>query len=624
MPRVRTLGFLLAASLTAQAADVFVPPVLKGVKGDGPARQLRPVAFPAPDEPWTLVRSKHFALISCLDEKRTRAIAEDLETLAASLSQLNPQFKADSTTTTRVILFSRHREAQPYFNLLLQRDDAHVSGVYVTQKSGGSMILDFGYGSASDRTPFHELVHNLISNTGIDPPLWLEEGLAEYFSNANIGKGQIRAGGPVRPHVDAITRKNLIPLEQLFSVVRESDTYNLPAGQRAFYAESWAVVDWLLRQAGKHPEKFYAFLRDVSDGSPVETALAKHYDRNLLDIQHALEAYQGFGRPNFAINIPVPNVDTTTTTTSLDRADILFELGSFIGGIETQSGEAERHFRAALEANPRHARSIAAIGGLRAGNGQYEEAAKYFDQAVAADPNDASVHLAYAEALLQTQIGALAEANETHEEDIPRFRKARELSQRAIALGTADVARTYGDLGTSYMVENSAELAPGIAALEKARALEPGRLDYTIHLFAMYRRIGDRAKADPLFTILDAARNVHVSFAARSVIMRIELARANALVRDNKLVEASNVIRAMAAGTPDQDAKADLERQAAEIGRVADQNRQIEIYNQAIGQVNSGEYRAAMKTLAELLSNATDAAVIRDAKKLQKQLQARK
>lgn len=584
---------------------------------------MRPVKFPAPDEQWTLVRSKHFAFISSADEKKTRDVAEDLETLAVALAQVNPQFKSDAPALTRVILFSRHREAQPYFNLLLQRDDANVSGVYVAQKSGGSMIMDFGSVARADRTPFHELVHNLIENSGAVPPLWLDEGIAEYFSNADIGHGVIRAGAAVPQHVEQLRRRNLIPLEQLFNVARESDTYNLPSGQHAFYAESWAVVDWLMRTGGPEQEHFYEFLHDVENGTPVETALQSRYGKPLFEIQRALDGYSGFGRPNFAIKIPVPNVDTATTTTHLDRADILYELGTFLATIETTSGEAERHFRAALEANPRHARSMAAMGGLRAADAQYDEATKYFDEAIAADPTDPAVHLAYAEALLQTQIGPLAGADAPREGDVMRFRKARELAQKALTLNSPDLGRAYGDLGTTYIVEKTSDLGPGIAALEKARALAPGRLDYAIHLFAMYRRAGDK-RAEPLFALLDAARNPHVSYAARSVIMRVELARANEFVKENKLAEAAAVIHTLAANTDDVDSKADLERQAKEITGVAEQNRQIEIYNKAIVQVNRGDYRGAKKTLADLLAQATDAGVIRDAKKLQKQLSAGK
>ena len=623
MPRSPLLAlFLLFPVASAPAADVFVPPVLKGVKGEGSTRHLRPIPLPAADQEWSLIRSRHFVFISSAGEKRTRELAEDLETLATALAALNPQFKAESASPTRVILFSRRREAQPYFDLLTDHDDANVTGIYVAQKQGGSILMHYGI-AKYDRTAFHELVHNLIANSGATPPLWLDEGLAEYFSNADIEHGSIRAGGPVAPHVDAMQRRNIIPLEQLFTIVRESDTYNVPAGQRAFYAQSWAVVDWLMRQAGKDQSKFYAFLRDVEGGASVEAALQTRYGRTIADMQRAIEAYPSYNRPTFAVTIPVPNVDTATTTTKLNRADTLFELGSFLGGMDSGVAEAERHFRAALESNPRHARSLAAIGGLRAAEAKHAEAEKYFDQAIAADPTDATIHLAYAEALLQTQIGQLAEANPIQEEDAPRFRKARALVQKALTLGTTEFARAYGDLGTTYVVEKNGELAPGIAALEKAHALAPARLDYAVHLFALYRRAGDRAKADPLFATLDAARSAQVSYAARAVVMRVELARVNDFLQQNKLHEAADVMRSLADATVDADAKADLERQANDIARVAEQNRQIEVYNRAIGQVTSGDYRAAMKTLNDLLTTATDAGVIRDAKKLQQKLAAR-
>src|SRR5205807_3932126 len=104
---------------TVQAQDVFVPPVLKGVKGEGRGRQsTRPIPFPAADEQWILARSKHFVFVSSAGEKRTRELAANLETLAAALTQMSPHFSSASAET-RVFLFSRHREAQPYFDLLI-------------------------------------------------------------------------------------------------------------------------------------------------------------------------------------------------------------------------------------------------------------------------------------------------------------------------------------------------------------------------------------------------------------------------------------------------------------------------------------------------------------------------
>ena len=611
---------LLLASTSAFAQDVFVPPVLKGIKGDGVARRAdNPIPFPAADEQWLLGRTRHFTLISSAGEKRTRAIAADLETLAAALAQLTPKFSTSSPAPTRVFLFSRRSEVQPYFDVLINRRDANVTGVFVSQKTGGSMIVKTGSGWPTETTPYHELVHSLIANSGAHPPLWLEEGTAEYFSNADLRSKSIRAGEPVRVHVEALRRGTRIPLDQLFGVVRESDAYNVPSGQHVFYAESWAIVDWLMRTDER---AFYRFFQDVDEGTPVETALRNRYDKSLGDLERAIGPYSS-PRISSGITINVPTTDVSVTLSPLDRASLLYELGRFLGGIEDLSAEAERHFREALVVDPKHARSIAALGLLRVNDKRYDEAAPWFERALAADPNDAEIYLEYAEALLQNQIGPFAETEETNADDVPRFHKARALAEKALTLG-GEAGRALGAIGTTYIVEDDNNLQPGIAALEKARSILPGRMDLTLHLFAMDRRIGDRTKADALFAILDGARNAQVAFAARAVLMRVELARANALVKQEKLDEAAAVLRGLVKETADSDSRSDLERQANDLVHVARTNREISTYNEAIGQVNRGDYAAAARTLGKLLAVATDPSVIRDAKALQKRLEGRK
>src|SRR5438132_1045376 len=239
----------IAAILLAVQAG-YVPPVLKGVKGDVPARTVTgPIAFPDADERWIRVRSPHFILISSAGESRTREIAGELETLAAALSSLTPQFRVATDAPTRVFLFARPKESRGYFDMLLDRRDSHVSGVFVSQKSGGSMLLNAS--SHDDRTPYHELVHYLISNSDARPPLWLEEGLAEYFGNADVRGGALFGGERLRRHIQVLQTHTMMPLDKLFAIRRESDAYNVAEGQVVFYAESWALVDWLVRNGGR-------------------------------------------------------------------------------------------------------------------------------------------------------------------------------------------------------------------------------------------------------------------------------------------------------------------------------------------------------------------------------------
>src|SRR5262249_11032531 len=227
-------------------------------------------------------------------------------------------------------------------------------------------------------------------------------------------------------------------------------------------------------------------------------ALQRRYGRSISALEASLRAHIFHPQLDSSLAFRVPVIEVTTEATPLDRAGILYELGRFLAGIEEMKGEAERHFRAALDANPKHARSLAGLG-------RYEEA-------IAADPNDAQIHLDYAESLMGVQIGPLAEA--TSEADAAAFRKARTLAQKAIDLGDSS-GRAYGDLGTSYIVEHHSDAVPGIAALERAHELLPARTDYALHLFALLRRAGDRAKADALFASLQKARSPQVAYAAR-------------------------------------------------------------------------------------------------------------
>src|SRR5207237_6567602 len=214
--------FLFLVAATAFADDVYKPPVLIGVQGSGSGRRsMRALPFPDAKTQWARAATPHFIVISAAGEKRTRAIAQNLETLAAALAGLHPRFQT-SATPTRVLVFNRRRESQPYFDFLLNHKNASASGVFVAQRNGGTMLIDDTRDWRSDRTPYHELIHNLLATTEDRVPLWLEEGLAEYFSNAEVMSGTIRTGTPIREHLETLRRRTSLSLAELFAVKREA------------------------------------------------------------------------------------------------------------------------------------------------------------------------------------------------------------------------------------------------------------------------------------------------------------------------------------------------------------------------------------------------------------------
>ena len=592
MKRVLLSLFLASATL---AEDVYTPPVPIGIRRDGKVRSAKsPIQFPDADSSWIRIRSEHYDVMSSAGVEHTTDIVGDLETLASVLTKASPRFRTSPVPTT-VLVFDRRKESQPYFELLLGREGTPATGLYVRHGGGGTMFIDASRRRQRiEKTALHELVHDLLRQSDEVPPLWLEEGLAEYFSTAEIRDGRVTAGQPIREHLVQLRRKSMA-LDEMFAVRPETDAAFAPL----FYAQSWAAVDWLMRGG---PEKFFAFLQDIERGGSVGDALQTHYRKTLRDMETGLRATDrgphGITLEGERRAVPQP--------TGLERASLLFELGRFLSHVSGAEEDALRHYREALRVDPRHARSLAALG--------------EFEQAIAAGLNDPDVHLMYAETLLTSALGPFAGIFEPAEGDVEKFRKARGLAERALAL-KGDEGSARAAIGASYLVES--DVTPGIEHLRRAYALLPKRADVALNLYSLLLRTGQREAAETLHAEAFAnARDKQLVFAAKNVLVQSETARANLLAKQGKLEEAAGIVRALASQT-DALGRRELEQQAASLESVAAVNRHITMYNEAVALANTGRNREAVKLLDQLLTVATDAAVVRDAKKLRAEVRKR-
>jgi len=257
---------LLAALVALNASAQFVPPVPKTIGGGRGVHRTKEIPLPDAKEPWVRARSPHFVTLSSASEWRTREVVGQLEMVAAALQQVSPRFAANGEPT-RVLLFARGRDAGPYFDLLLGH---RSSGAFVRTPDGaGTMLLD-GSRPFADRAVFHELVHNLLANSGSRLPLWLEEGVADYFSTAEVKDNTVRFGSQIREHFAILRTRPLMPVTDLFAI----DASSPVANTGYFYAESWAVVDWMMR---RDRAAFYQFMNDAEAGRPQVEAFRERF-----------------------------------------------------------------------------------------------------------------------------------------------------------------------------------------------------------------------------------------------------------------------------------------------------------------------------------------------------------
>ncbi len=119
----------------------------------------------------------------------------------------------------------------------------------------------------------HEVAHGYMHSSMQRVPLWLDEGLAEYFEVPRVQKGLNR------PHVDLLSemaaqnswRPNLPRLEKLTEAA-QMDQHD--------YAESWAWVYFFLNSPPERRQILTGYLADLENrggGEPLSARLAARH-----------------------------------------------------------------------------------------------------------------------------------------------------------------------------------------------------------------------------------------------------------------------------------------------------------------------------------------------------------
>jgi hypothetical protein len=284
-----------------------------------------PIPLPSDKRRWTRIETPHFTILSSAMPRATKVIAHDLERLTALLMITSPYFRLQPSRT-RVFLFGDPRDVQPYFDAARGvRLDA--AGVTVRHAEGSTILIDVTARGGQSLTPRHELVHDLLRGNERPLPLWIEEGLAEYYSNA---------GQPIPEHVSRLRTRFRIPLEELFAMRYESPK----AASWDFYAESWAAVAALVRRDAR---AFNDLIRDLDEGANAEHALQARYGLTLAQMENAMRKA---GAPMFAIRGPAVKMDLDPA--EVTYPELLFELGELLARLPNRRSDAEAHFRAAL------------------------------------------------------------------------------------------------------------------------------------------------------------------------------------------------------------------------------------------------------------------------------------
>jgi hypothetical protein len=476
-------------------------------------------AGPAPKDTWTSVRSKNFFLIGNASEKDIRRVAERLEKFREVFGRLFPKTKLNAPVPTTVIVFKSDSYYKPF------KPNPNVAGYFLPGEDVNYVTLTAEQQEGEPfRVIFHEYVHLLLNNTlGRTIPLWFNEGLAEYYSSfeMNESKNEVVLGSPISHHVFYLREQKMLPLRTLFTVDHNSPHYNEKAKQGVFYAESWALVHYLLLgNNGQRQQALGRFVNLLAAGTPVETAFQQAFQTSFEAMEKELQSYvQRYSYPTLnAILKDKLVTDEQMQSAVISEAEAQAYLGDLL--LHTRKlPEAEARLQQALALDPNVPLAQASLGMLRLHQGRLDEARRYLEKAAAADAQNYLVHYYYAFALSREGM------NESHvvmgygDESAERMRA--EL-KKAIAL-KPDFPESYHLLAFVNLVRNE-QIDESIQMLKNALAISTGKLEYSFILAQLYERKEQfaaarqllepiaRAGADPearehAQLLLDALRN---------------------------------------------------------------------------------------------------------------------
>lgn len=287
----------MIASFRACAAGFFVAAAVCAGGGTlvAQGRTARPAGPPAaadgPKRPLQQYESPYYTIHSDLEPNLVREAYARLTAMAEEYHERTKGFSGAVRSRLPFYLFRRE-------------EDYHQAGG--PEKSSGVFTGGKLMAVAENRAPaglwhtvqhegFHQFAHAVISGR---LPVWLDEGLAEYFGEG-IWTGDGMVTGVIPPgrlqRVRRLVRDgNLMPLADMMDL--DHKTWNGALSSRN-YDQAWSMVQFLVSaDGGKYRQAFTDYINDVARGGSPALSFQNRFGRDTRAFQSRYEQWwKGLG-----------------------------------------------------------------------------------------------------------------------------------------------------------------------------------------------------------------------------------------------------------------------------------------------------------------------------------------
>lgn len=482
-----------------------------------------PASYPAhAKDTWVSVRSNNFFLVGNASEKEVRQVATRLEQFREVFVRLFPRMKFTSPVPTTVVVFKSDSSYKP-FKPVVDGKTLAVAGYFQSGRDVNYITLtterreEYPYAII-----FHEYVHLLVNNSlgRTNIPTWFNEGLAEYYSTFDIQDDkEIHLGKLIDSHLHLLRTSQLVPLDKLFAVDYYSLDRNKHNARGLFYAQSWALIHYLIRgNERKRARQLGVFLDQLRQNVPAEKAFRQAFQIDYAGMQKELRDY--VQRNSYLGQIITfekkLEFSAEMKAAPISDAEAQAYLGDLLYHIHRPE-DAKARLEQALVLDSKLAMAHASLGMVLIQQKKFSEAKKHLQQAVAENSTNYLAHYYYAHALSRE---FMIEGQPVHDFPAETVRIMRAELGRAIQL-KPDFPESYHLLAFVNLVTGE-QLDESIVMIKRAVALSPGSEEFLFVLAQLYTRKQDIEGAQGVLEPLAATgADPQIRARARSLLASI-------------------------------------------------------------------------------------------------------
>ncbi|HUX68718.1 MAG TPA: DUF1570 domain-containing protein [Terriglobales bacterium] len=431
---------------------------------------------------WIQVQSPHFLVVSNASTKAARAVAAQLERMRAVFQQAFPQIQVDPPMPILVLALRNRKDFQTIEPAAyLGKGKLNLAGYF--QRSPERNFIAMRLDTQNETHPYaviyHEYTHLLTFKDSDVIPLWLAEGLAEFYQTTEIEGNQVSLGKPDRGNLYLLQNNRMMPLATLFAVGHDSPYYHDQNQGSIFYAESWAFTHYLMmRDRSRHTQLLANYVTLLQQHVDPVTAASRAFG-DLNKLQKALAQYVesiSFPYVHFKLAASIreaayPVAPVALPQANAVRADFMAHDGRY--------AEADALAHSVLQTDPHNLEALETLGFATEQQGQLRAARQWYGQAAALGSQDFLAQYYFGAMTLQSRMGNLNAATAARIETS---------LQAAIHLNPA-FAPAYDRLAVLY-AQQHVHLSQAARLEVQATQLEPATISYRLNGASILSEMG--------------------------------------------------------------------------------------------------------------------------------------